>query len=101
VNSAAVIKTLFEKKLITTAGRKPVVGTPFLYRTTNEFLIRFGLNNLDELPKPEEIEEDLAATVGDPAAAAAPLPPPVLSSLEEDPEEDDEEDAEDDDDEEE
>ncbi|HEX7253281.1 MAG TPA: SMC-Scp complex subunit ScpB [Thermoanaerobaculia bacterium] len=100
VNSAAVIKTLFEKKLITTAGRKPVVGTPFLYRTTNEFLIRFGLNNLDELPKPEEIEEDLAATVGDPAAAAAALPPPVLSSLEEDPEDDDDEDDDDDDDEE-
>ena len=97
VNSAAVIKTLFEKKLITTAGRKPVVGTPFLYRTTNEFLIRFGLNDLDELPKPEEIEEDLAATVGDPAAAAAPLPPPVLSSLEEDPEDDDDEDDDDDD----
>jgi segregation and condensation protein B len=96
VNSAAVIKTLFEKKLITTAGRKPVVGTPFLYRTTNEFLIRFGLNNLEELPKPEEIEEDLAATVGDPAAAAAPLPPPVLSSLE-DPENGDDEDDDDDD----
>ncbi|HEY6931613.1 MAG TPA: SMC-Scp complex subunit ScpB, partial [Thermoanaerobaculia bacterium] len=98
VNSAAVIKTLFEKKLITTAGRKPVVGTPFLYRTTNEFLIRFGLNNLDELPKPEEIEEDLAATVGDLAAAAEPLPPPVLSSLEEQSEDDDDEGDEGDDD---
>src|SRR5215471_16936683 len=95
VNSAGVIKTLFEKKLITTAGRKPVVGTPFLYRTTNEFLIRFGLNTLDDLPKPEEIEEDLAATVADPTAAAAPLPPPVLSSLE-DPEDDDEDDDDDD-----
>jgi segregation and condensation protein B len=94
VNSAAVIKTLFEKKLITTAGRKPVVGTPFFYRTTNEFLIRFGLNDLEELPKPEEIEEDLAATVGDPSAAAAPLPPPVLSSME-DPEDDDDEDDDD------
>jgi segregation and condensation protein B len=97
VNSAAVIKTLFEKKLITTAGRKPVVGTPFFYRTTNDFLIRFGLNNLDELPKPEEIEEDLAATVGDPTAAADPLPPPVLSSME-GPGDDDEGDDEDDDD---
>jgi len=98
VNSAAVIKTLFEKKLITTAGRKPVVGTPFFYRTTNEFLIRFGLNDLDELPKPEEIEEDLAATVGDPTAAAAPLPPPVLSSMEEPEDEDDGDDEDDDDD---
>ena len=65
VNSASVIKTLFEKKLITTAGKKPVVGTPFFYRTTSEFLVRFGLNALDELPKPEELAEDLAATVGD------------------------------------
>jgi len=63
VNSASVLKTLFEKKLVTTAGRKTVVGTPFLYRTTSEFLIRFGLNELAELPKPEELAEDLAATV--------------------------------------
>src|SRR5216683_2847216 len=69
VNSASVLTTLLEKKLVTTAGRKPVVGTPFLYRTTQDFLLRFGLNELDELPKPEEIEEDLAATVGE-----APLP---------------------------
>jgi segregation and condensation protein B len=61
VNSSAVLKTLFDKKLITTAGKKPVVGTPFLYKTTKEFLIRFGLNDLAELPKPEEIDEDLAA----------------------------------------
>jgi segregation and condensation protein B len=69
VNSASVVNTLFEKKLITTAGRKPVVGTPFLYRTTPEFLVRFGLRELEELPKPEELAEDMAATV------AAPLPP--------------------------
>ena len=69
VNSASVVNTLFEKRLITTAGRKPVVGTPFLYRTTPEFLVRFGLKELEELPKPEELAEDLAATV------PAPLPP--------------------------
>src|SRR5262249_55325278 len=63
VNSASVVNTLFEKRLITTAGRKPVVGTPFLYRTTPEFLVRFGLRELEELPKPEELAEDLAATV--------------------------------------
>lgn len=74
VNSASVLKTLFDKKLVTTAGRKPVVGTPFLYKTTPDFLVRFGLNELEELPKPEEIEEDLAATVGDDAAAAKQLP---------------------------
>ncbi len=70
VNSASVVKTLFEKKLITTAGKKPVVGTPFLYRTTSEFLVRFGLNELDELPKPEELAEDLAATVGEAESAS-------------------------------
>jgi segregation and condensation protein B len=65
VNSASVLKTLFEKALVTTAGRKPVVGTPFLYRTTSDFLVRFGLRELGELPKPEELAEDLAATVGE------------------------------------
>jgi segregation and condensation protein B len=72
VNSSSVLKTLFEKKLITTAGKKAVVGTPFLYRTTPDFLVRFGLNELEELPKPEEIEEDLAATLPDETAAALP-----------------------------
>ena len=97
VNSSSVLKTLFEKKLITTAGKKPVVGTPFLYRTTSEFLVRFGLNDLEELPKPEEIEEDLAATVGDEAAAADKgLAPAVTASpVEDDDEEEwDEEEAE-------
>jgi segregation and condensation protein B len=63
VNSSSVLKTLFEKKLITTAGKKPVVGTPFLYRTTQDFLVRFGLNELTELPRPEDFDADLAATV--------------------------------------
>jgi segregation and condensation protein B len=63
VNSSSVLKTLFEKKLITTAGKKPVVGTPFFYRTTQDFLVRFGLNELSELPKPEDLDADLAATV--------------------------------------
>jgi segregation and condensation protein B len=113
VNSSAVVRTLFEKRLITTAGKKPVVGTPFLYRTTPEFLVRFGLNQLDELPQPEEIEEDLAATVGDPtigssgegeglAAEAAPVferdsGADEDTELEEDVEEEDEYDEEDDD----
>jgi len=80
VNSASVVNTLFEKRLVTTAGRKAVVGTPFLYRTTPEFLIRFGLKELEELPKPEELAEDMAATVPDPlppepVARAAALEP--------------------------
>jgi segregation and condensation protein B len=72
VNSSSVLTTLLEKKLVTTAGRKAVVGTPFLYRTTREFLVRFGLNELEDLPKPEELDEDLAATV-EAAAEAAPI----------------------------
>lgn len=63
VNSASVLKTLFEKKLITTAGKKSVVGTPFFYKTTPDFLMRFGLNELTELPRPEDLDADLAATV--------------------------------------
>jgi segregation and condensation protein B len=74
VNSASVVNTLFEKKLVTTAGRKSVVGSPFLYRTTQEFLVRFGLKDMEDLPRPEELAEDLAATVGEssePAREAA------------------------------
>ncbi|HYR46584.1 MAG TPA: SMC-Scp complex subunit ScpB [Thermoanaerobaculia bacterium] len=88
VNSAGVVNTLFEKKLITTAGRKPVVGTPFLYRTTPEFLVRFGLNELEELPKPEELAEDMAATVAEPLPPE-PLAPAVMGRDFEDDEDDD------------
>ena len=81
VNSSAVLKTLFDKRLITTAGKKPVVGTPFLYKTTKEFLIRFGLNDLGELPKPEEIDEDLAASAADEAGPAPlALVPPIADA---------------------
>jgi segregation and condensation protein B len=80
VNSSSVLTTLLEKKLVTTAGRKAVVGTPFLYRTTRDFLVRFGLNELTDLPKPEELDEDLATTVeAAPEAGVAPPDVPVLS----------------------
>jgi segregation and condensation protein B len=82
VNSASVVNTLFEKKLITTAGRKAVVGTPFLYRTTPEFLVRFGLKELEELPRPEELAEDMAATVSEPLPAE-PMPEASRASVEE------------------
>ena len=65
VNSASVLNTLFERKLITTAGRKSVVGSPFLYRTTPDFLVRFGLREVGDLPRPEELAEEMAATVGE------------------------------------
>lgn len=61
VNSSAVLKTLLEHDLIRVAGRKRVVGKPFLYRTTNEFLEHFGLASVDDLPPLEEFEEGLAS----------------------------------------
>jgi segregation and condensation protein B len=78
VNSSSVLKTLFEKKLITTAGKKPVVGTPFFYRTTQDFLVRFGLNELTELPRPEDLDADLAATVEAREIAAPTAEPPSI-----------------------
>ena len=63
VDSAGVIATLLDRKLITTAGRKQVIGRPILYKTTKEFLLRFGLNDVNELPSMEEFEK-----LGDPQA---------------------------------
>ena len=50
VDSGGVIATLLDRKLITTAGRKQVIGRPILYKTTKEFLMRFGLKDVSELP---------------------------------------------------
>jgi len=57
VQGAGVLKTLLDRKLITTAGRKNVVGRPILYKTTKEFLVQFGLKDLSELPTLKEFEE--------------------------------------------
>ncbi len=59
VNTAGVLTTLLERRLIRIAGRKRVVGRPFLYATTREFLVRFGLNDLGDLPKIEEMADAL------------------------------------------
>src|SRR5229473_3737401 len=64
VNVGGVVKTLLEKRLITTAGRKPVIGRPILYRTSKEFLMRFGLSDLDELPSLKEFEQLARAALG-------------------------------------
>jgi segregation and condensation protein B len=64
VNVSGVIKTLLEKRLITTAGRKAVMGRPILYRTSKEFLMRFGLSDLDELPSLKEFEQLARAALG-------------------------------------
>lgn len=64
VNTSGVLSTLLERHLIKIVGRKQVVGRPFMYATTKEFLIRFGLKDLDDLPK----VEDMAAALGFDAA---------------------------------
>ncbi|MGB8850206.1 MAG: SMC-Scp complex subunit ScpB, partial [Candidatus Acidiferrales bacterium] len=53
-----------EKRLITTAGRKPVIGRPILYRTSKDFLMRFGLSDLEELPSLKEFEQLAQAALG-------------------------------------
>ena len=90
VNTAGVLGTLLERKLIKIAGRKQVVGRPFLYGTTREFLERFGLNDLSDLPKVEDMSDllgfDLPASVAD-AAPQSELPfEPVANASDERPE---------------
>jgi len=80
VDSAGVIATLLDRKLITTAGRKQVIGRPILYKTTKEFLMRFGLNDVSELPSTEEFEK-----LGEPqaelfSAPATDTPTPASAS---------------------
>jgi segregation and condensation protein B len=60
VNTSGVLSTLMERHLIKIVGRKNVIGRPFMYGTTKEFLIRFGLKDLNDLPK----IEDMAAALG-------------------------------------
>jgi segregation and condensation protein B len=57
VDSGGVLGGLVSRKLITTAGRKPVIGRPILYKTTKEFLLRFGLKDVNDLPSMEEFEK--------------------------------------------
>ena len=75
VNAAGVLGTLVERHLVKVVGRKHVVGRPFLYGTTREFLERFGLNDLSDLPKVEDVSEllgfDLPESVGAPQPQTA------------------------------
>jgi segregation and condensation protein B len=57
VDSAGVLGSLLTRKLVTTAGRKQVIGRPILYKTTKDFLLRFGLKDIHELPSIEEFEK--------------------------------------------
>ena len=93
VDSGGVIGTLLDRKLITTAGRKQVIGRPILYKTTKEFLMRFGLKDVNELPSMEEFEklvaqsfqeelvpEESAAAVNEPAPTSDNTQPPETAS---------------------
>ncbi len=82
VDSSGVIGTLLDRKLITTAGRKAVIGRPILYRTSKEFLLRFGLKDVTELPSLEEFEKLAADSAQEelfpaPAADGPSQPPPA------------------------
>jgi segregation and condensation protein B len=80
VDSSAVFGSLLARKLISTAGRKPVVGRPILYKTTKEFLLRFGLKDVSELPSMEEFEKMAASELEEPAMAAASEEPAEFSA---------------------
>jgi len=99
VDSGGVIATLLDRKLINTAGRKQVIGRPILYKTTKEFLMRFGLNDVGELPSMEEFEklvqqsfqdelipaetaaaESAPATGNEAEAASEPVEPDAVNS---------------------
>ncbi|HKV25693.1 MAG TPA: SMC-Scp complex subunit ScpB [Candidatus Acidoferrum sp.] len=79
VNTSGVISTLLDKRLITTAGRKEVIGRPILYKTSKEFLMRFGLSDLEELPSLKEFEALAREALGTDEGVASPLleEPPI------------------------
>lgn len=74
VQGAGVLKTLLDRKLIAAAGRKNVIGKPILYKTTKEFLVQFGLKDLNELPSLKEFDEIRRLSIPEePAAEVLPL----------------------------
>jgi len=76
VQGAGVLKTLLDRKLIAAAGRKNVIGKPILYKTTRDFLIQFGLNDVGELPSLKEFEEirRMAFADSEPVQSEPPAP---------------------------
>ena len=80
VNVGGVIKTLLEKRLIVTAGRKAVMGRPIMYRTSKEFLIRFSLSDLEELPSLKEFEQLARAALGS-DEGIAPIEPELAEPM--------------------
>src|ERR1700687_2140926 len=92
VDAGGVIATLLDRRLITTAGRKAVIGRPILYKTSKEFLLRFGLKDINELPSMEEFEKllaesfqsDLLPSEGTLVEASSSSPSASPSALEDD-----------------
>ncbi len=82
VDSAGVLGSLMGRKLVTTAGRKQVIGRPMLYKTTREFLLRFGLRDLGELPSMEEFEKMAGELQESNEEAESPRPPGSTPRLE-------------------
>ena len=76
VQGAGVLKTLLDRKLIGTAGRKQVVGKPILYKTTREFLVQFGLKDIHELPSLKEFQELASSEIQEPNEPVGPQPVP-------------------------
>ncbi|HYR28703.1 MAG TPA: SMC-Scp complex subunit ScpB, partial [Thermoanaerobaculia bacterium] len=82
VNSTAVIRTLLERRMIRVSGRKNVVGSPFLYRTTKEFLVHFGLNDIRDLPRLEEFGDLIGEQINDDLVQAIQHAEPTPESAE-------------------
>jgi segregation and condensation protein B len=80
VNSTGVIRTLLEWRMIRVAGRKNVVGAPFLYRTTKDFLVHFGLNDIRDLPRLEEFGDLIGEAMSDDLVAAISSSEPTPAS---------------------
>jgi segregation and condensation protein B len=81
VDSSGVFGSLLARKLIATAGRKPVIGRPILYKTTREFLLRFGLKDVAELPSMEEFEKMASIELDEPEPETAPDAVPHSGSV--------------------
>ncbi|MBI4875439.1 MAG: SMC-Scp complex subunit ScpB [Acidobacteria bacterium] len=77
VQGAGVLKTLLDRKVITTAGRKNVIGRPILYKTTKDFLVQFGLKDLTELPTLKEFEELGRLALSEPEVETESAPAPA------------------------
>jgi len=74
VTGVSTLKTLLDRRLITTAGRKNIIGRPILYKTTKDFLTQFGLKDISELPTLKEFEEIRRQALADEEIAPAPAP---------------------------